>query len=49
MEAMVRREGLRVHDDVADFDADETSCPACGHRFKTAGATRCPDCGIAFG
>ncbi|MGE3171005.1 MAG: zinc ribbon domain-containing protein [Planctomycetota bacterium] len=33
---------------VADFDADETECPACGTRFPTAGAERCPDCGLRF-
>ena len=33
---------------VADFDAEETDCPACGTRFKTAGTTECPDCGIRF-
>jgi hypothetical protein len=32
----------------ADFDAAETECPACGARFATAGAQRCPDCGLAF-
>jgi rubrerythrin len=32
----------------ADFDAAETECPACGTRFATAGAQRCPDCGLAF-
>jgi tRNA(Ile2) C34 agmatinyltransferase TiaS len=34
---------------VADFDAPETECPACGTRFATQGAERCPDCGIKFG
>lgn len=33
---------------VADFDAEETACPACGAVFATAGADRCPDCGIRF-
>ena len=32
----------------ADFDAAEAECPACGARFATAGAQRCPDCGLAF-
>jgi tRNA(Ile2) C34 agmatinyltransferase TiaS len=41
--------GTKQRADVAaDFDAAETECPACGTRFKTAGAERCPDCGIAF-
>jgi len=33
---------------VADFDAAETVCPACGARFATKGAARCPDCGLRF-
>jgi tRNA(Ile2) C34 agmatinyltransferase TiaS len=45
---MVRREGLPVVDAAVDFDAEESSCPACGHAFKTAGVTRCPDCGLKF-
>lgn len=34
---------------VADFDAEETACPACGATFATAGASSCPDCGLRFG
>jgi hypothetical protein len=49
LDAMVAREGLRATDRAADFDAEETSCPACGTRFATAGVTRCPDCGLNFG
>lgn len=45
----VARSGLPVHDHVADFDADETQCPACQTPFKTKGATRCPECGLNFG
>ena len=33
---------------VADFDADETICPACQTVFKTD-VTRCPECGLNFG
>ena len=33
---------------VVDFDAAETTCPACGTSFATD-ATRCPDCGLNFG
>lgn len=46
---MVEREGLPLQDNQADFDAEETSCPACMTPFKTAGVTRCPECGINFG
>ena len=49
LEQMVRREGLPVRDEVADFDAEETSCPACLTPFRTAGVSRCPECGIVFG
>ena len=49
LEQMVAREGLPVHDVVSDFDAEETQCPACLTKFKTAGVTRCPDCGLNFG
>lgn len=48
LERMVRREGLPVRDVVADFEAEETQCPACLTKFKTAGVDRCPDCGIRF-
>ncbi len=34
---------------VVDFDADETTCPACGHAFPPAGVSACPDCGLSFG
>ena len=46
---MVKREGLPLRDDHADFDAEETACPACLTPFKTAGTTRCPECGLNFG
>ena len=46
---MVAQEGLRSSSESADFDADETNCPACGAQFATAGAERCPDCGLRFG
>ncbi|MCR9243771.1 MAG: hypothetical protein NXI31_01980 [bacterium] len=46
---MVRREGLPVHDRQADFDAEETTCPACMTTFQTAGTSRCPECGLNFG
>ena len=46
---MVRKEGLPLRDDHADFDAEETACPACQTPFKTAGTTRCPECGLNFG
>lgn len=49
LENMVRKEGLPVRDSHADFDAEETACPACMTPFKTAGATRCPACGLNFG
>lgn len=47
-ERMIAREGLPVRDAVADFDAEEAECPACLTKFKTAGATKCPDCGLHF-
>lgn len=47
-EQMVRRQGLPVRNVTADLDAEETQCPACLTRFKTAGVTRCPDCGLNF-
>lgn len=46
LDRMVRREGLPIVDRAVDFDAEESSCPACGFTFKTAGVTRCPDCGL---
>ncbi|MCA8949975.1 MAG: hypothetical protein KDE27_10765 [Planctomycetes bacterium] len=49
LEQMVHREGLPVRDSQADFDAEETSCPACMSTFRTAGITRCPECGLNFG
>lgn len=49
LENMVRREGLPVRNAHADFDAEETTCPACTTTFKTAGVTRCPECGLNFG
>jgi hypothetical protein len=48
LEHMVAREGLPVRDVVSDFDAEETQCPACMTTFKTAGASKCPDCGLHF-
>ena len=47
-ERMVEREGLPVRDIVTDLDAEETQCPACLTKFKTAGVTKCPDCGLHF-
>lgn len=49
LDHMVRREGLPLVDAAVDFDAEESACPACGTAFKTAGTTRCPDCGLNFG
>jgi rubrerythrin len=36
---------------VVDFDADETTCPACLTTFATANAAdgKCPACGLRFG
>jgi hypothetical protein len=48
LDHMVTREGLPLREVVADLDAEETECPACLTKFKTAGATRCPDCGLNF-
>lgn len=48
LERMVAREGLPVRDVVSDFDAEETQCPACMTTFKTAGTTKCPECGLHF-
>ncbi len=48
LEAMVKKQGLPVRNVVADLDAEETQCPACLTKFKTAGVTRCPDCGLNF-
>jgi len=46
---MLDQQGLHHRDGVADFDAEETRCPACGTGFATAGTERCPDCGLRFG
>lgn len=46
---MVEREGLPLQDHTADLDAEETACPACQATFRTAGVTRCPECGLNFG
>ena len=46
LDQMVQREGLPLHDNHADFDAEETACPACMTPFRTAGTTRCPECGL---
>lgn len=48
LDLMVEREGLPVADHTADFDAEETCCPACMTKFRTAGTTRCPECGLNF-
>jgi hypothetical protein len=48
LEAMVRRQGLPVRDIAVDLDAEETQCPACLTKFKTAGRQTCPDCGLRF-
>ncbi len=48
LERMVIREGLPVRDVVTNFDAEETQCPACLTTFRTAGTTKCPDCGLHF-
>lgn len=48
LERLVRQQGLPVRNVVADFDAEETQCPACMTKFKTAGVSRCPDCGLNF-
>jgi hypothetical protein len=49
LDGMVAREGLPVRDVVCDLDAEQTQCPACLTTFKTAGTTRCPECGLNFG
>jgi len=49
LDQMVKKEGLPLRDVQADFDATETSCPACLTPFATAGVTRCPECGLNFG
>ena len=49
LEQMVRKQGLPVRDVVCDLDAEEAQCPACLTKFRTAGVTRCPDCGLALG
>ena len=38
----------REFDMIVDFDAEEMSCPACGHSFPT-GPRECPDCGLFLG
>ena len=48
LEQMVAREGLPVREVVSDFDAEQTQCPACMATFATAGATKCPECGLHF-
>ncbi len=48
LDHMVTREGLPLRDTVADLDAEETECPACTTKFKTAGVKRCPSCGLNF-
>ena len=48
LDRLLEREGLPVRDTMADLDAEETECPACLTKFKTSGATRCPDCGLNF-
>lgn len=45
---MAQKSGLATVKSVADFDAEETSCPACMTPFKTKGAVRCPECGLKF-
>ena len=42
-------EEARAAEMVVDFDAEETTCPACMTTFKTTGTTRCPECGLNFG
>lgn len=49
LDRQTAREGLPVRDIVCDFDNEETQCPACLTKFRTAGTTRCPDCGLNFG
>lgn len=49
LDRMVEREGLPLRDVAADLDAEETACPACDTVFRTAGVTRCPECGLNFG
>ncbi len=46
LDHMVTREGLPLRETVCDLDAEETQCPACLTTFKTAGVTRCPECGL---
>lgn len=48
LDRMVEREGLPLRDSMANLDAEETECPACMTKFKTAGVERCPDCGLNF-
>jgi hypothetical protein len=48
LDHMVEREGLPLRDTMADLDAEVAECPACMTKFKTAGVTRCPDCGLNF-
>ena len=48
-----RLTGLDDHDvsyvdQAFDENADEVTCPACGHSFPPTDST-CPDCGLCFG
>jgi len=48
----IRSTGLEDHDlstagAVIDTEAEQATCPACGHRFSTA-ESACPDCGLCF-
>lgn len=48
LDRMLAREGLPQQNHAADLDAEETACPACQTVFRTAGVTRCPECGLNF-
>ncbi|MDZ7640863.1 MAG: hypothetical protein U5J62_02380 [Desulfurivibrio sp.] len=48
-----RQTALDDHQEVAadavfNPEAEETTCPACGHRFPPT-SSQCPDCGLNFG
>ncbi|XOF34923.1 MAG: hypothetical protein ACL93V_06435 [Candidatus Electrothrix sp. YB6] len=48
----IRSTGLEEHDlstagAVFDTDAEQATCPACGHSFSTT-ETSCPECGLCF-